>query len=880
MIGQTLGNYRIIEQIGLGGMATVYKAYDADTDRYVALKVLPHHFSHDPTFRERFQREAKAIAKLEHLHILPIFSYGEDNGVAYMAMRYLRTGTLTERIRQGPLPLPEASRLLSQIASALDHAHAHGVLHRDIKPSNVLLDEAGNAYLTDFGIAKIVETTLDLTRGNILGTPAYMSPEQCQGVRELTPASDIYSLGIVLYEMVTGRTPYQAETPIALIHMQLNQPLPLPRTIRPNLPEAAEKVILKALAKPPESRHASCSEMAAAFARAVAGQPAGVPAAAAAGAGSAAADTDATLIHSPADEPTLVPSAAAASLGRFIWPIAALLLLLLVGGGVAIWQLLANTSPPPTPSPPAAAVLSPTQTAPAVPTPTSPPPPTVEPTPNLLETLPAERYAQPCDWRDDGPGMCIYSPDGDDITPILVDAGLEITDVAAWSPDGRQLILSARNPKEDSDIENRLYLFELASQQLTPLPQNGNDLFPAWSPDGEWVVFHSSGNLRKMRVDGSKSVELLTQASAGCGFYPQWSPDSERIVVALMKDCSWDFPLTRDLWIVSAAGKKIERIARTEYTHDCDTIGGVFSADGQRVAYFDADCRPQLVETDTPQPIEEFPWTWANSFSPQWFNPAVTVAPGDAISPAEARWLGSCHYTDAGGEGVCLFDFNDELLGRFLEDEGFNPDRFWGFGWHPNGEQVVISAGKGEFGDGNDNQPYILNLNTGQLTHIPLDGNLVDPAWSPNGEWIAAHLSGRLVLFQPDGGGFRTLYDGEACLNNVQWSPDSSLLVTSFQTQPLYCDDKLPKSLEIRILSITGGRDDLIAATRFEKNTCPDVAAAVAFNPNGEEIVYYDANCRPQSVSIENPADSYPLNDFPWQWNNHSYPQWATINYN
>ncbi len=269
MIGRTLGNYRIIEQIGLGGMATVFKGYDPDTDRYVAVKILPQHFSGDPQFRQRFQREAKAIAKLEHIHILPIFTYGEDDGISYMAMRYLQAGTLTDRIGEGALPFDEASRVLNQLASALDYAHAHGILHRDMKPSNVLLDDDGNAYLMDFGLAKIVEATVDLTGDRLLGTPAYMSPEQCKG-EPVGPATDIYSLGIILYEMVTGRRPFHAETPIAVILQQLNDPLPPPRSARPDLPGKAENVIFKALAKNPESRYETAGDLAAAFARAIA----------------------------------------------------------------------------------------------------------------------------------------------------------------------------------------------------------------------------------------------------------------------------------------------------------------------------------------------------------------------------------------------------------------------------------------------------------------------------------------------------------------------------------------------------------------------------------------------------------------------------------
>jgi serine/threonine-protein kinase len=274
MIGATLGSYRIIEQIGMGGMATVYKAYDPDTDRYVAVKVLPQHYSQDAKFVERFRREAKAIARLEHPYILPIFAYGEQEGTAYLVMRYMESGTLTDRLKQGQLPLDEASRLFEQIAGALDYAHQNGVIHRDIKPSNVLVDAQGNAFLTDLGIAKMVEEVSDLTgTGIALGTPQYMSPEQCRGVKDLTAASDIYSLGIMLYQMLTGRVPFQAETPIAIIHMHLSDPLPPPRAVRPDLPEGVERVVLKALTKEPEHRFESAAAMGDAMARAVAGAP-------------------------------------------------------------------------------------------------------------------------------------------------------------------------------------------------------------------------------------------------------------------------------------------------------------------------------------------------------------------------------------------------------------------------------------------------------------------------------------------------------------------------------------------------------------------------------------------------------------------------------
>ena len=213
LIGKTIGPYRVIEQVGVGGMATVYKAYQPSMDRYVAIKILPHYLSQDPEFVKRFQREARAIAKLEHAHILPVHDYGEYEGIAYIVMRYVEAGTLKDRMAQGQLPLDEIGRLIEQIGGALDYAHRLGVIHRDIKPGNVLLDTQGDTYLSDFGLARMMEATQQLTASGVgVGTPAYMSPEQGQGVK-VDHRSDIYSLGIILYEMITGQVPYEAETP-------------------------------------------------------------------------------------------------------------------------------------------------------------------------------------------------------------------------------------------------------------------------------------------------------------------------------------------------------------------------------------------------------------------------------------------------------------------------------------------------------------------------------------------------------------------------------------------------------------------------------------------------------------------------------------------
>lgn len=269
--GQMLGPYQIISQVGEGGMATVYKAYQPSMDRNVAIKVLPGQLAESREFAQRFQQEARIIAKLEHPHILPVFDYGEDDGITYLVMRYLDAGTLRDKMEAGrPLPLDEIDRLFTQLADALSYAHSHGIIHRDLKPTNALIDSQGNLFLTDFGIAKMLESASPrLTQTDaIMGTPAYISPEQAQAVK-VNQRSDIYSLGVILYEMVTGRVPFVAETPLAVILKHVSDPLPPPSTVKSDIPNAIEQVILKALAKRPDDRFATVSEFLSAWKRAV-----------------------------------------------------------------------------------------------------------------------------------------------------------------------------------------------------------------------------------------------------------------------------------------------------------------------------------------------------------------------------------------------------------------------------------------------------------------------------------------------------------------------------------------------------------------------------------------------------------------------------------
>ncbi len=267
MIGKTLGKYRIIEQIGRGGMAEVYKAYQPGLDRYVAIKLMHTFLADEKGFVERFQREARSVGRLRHPNIVQMIDFDTQDKVNYMVMEYLQGPSLKNHLEELKtqdkwLSLEESLRILRDVGEALAYAHHRDMFHRDVKPANIMLTEDGGAILTDFGIVKMLgDTSTQLTAtGAMVGTPAYMAPEQSMG-ESPDARADIYSLGIVLYQLVTGRLPYDADTPMAIVIKHLSAPLPMPSTLNPDLPEGIERVILKSLAKDPTDRYQTVREM-------------------------------------------------------------------------------------------------------------------------------------------------------------------------------------------------------------------------------------------------------------------------------------------------------------------------------------------------------------------------------------------------------------------------------------------------------------------------------------------------------------------------------------------------------------------------------------------------------------------------------------------
>ena len=262
LVGKTLGQFRVVERIGAGGMATVFKAYQPALDRYVAVKVLPAYHARDPIFVQRFVREARSVAKLAHPNIVQIHDFGEQDNITFIIMEYVEGGTLKDRLKQQQrLTVPETVDFMIQAAEGLDCAHRNGIIHRDVKPANMLLRKDGHLLLSDFGIAKILEGTTNLTRvGTGIGTPQYMSPEQGTGMA-VDRRSDIYSLGIVMFHCLTGRVPFTADNPLTITVKHLNEPLPVESLRSLGVPPAIEQVVVTMTAKAAQDRYQSAEAL-------------------------------------------------------------------------------------------------------------------------------------------------------------------------------------------------------------------------------------------------------------------------------------------------------------------------------------------------------------------------------------------------------------------------------------------------------------------------------------------------------------------------------------------------------------------------------------------------------------------------------------------
>jgi serine/threonine protein kinase len=493
-----LGGYQILDEVGRGGMAVVYKAWQPSLERFVALKVLPEHFGHDPQFLARFHREAKIAARFSHPNIVYVFDVGEEHGIHYIAMEYLDGGSLRDRLVAGAFGLAETQGILEQLASALDYAHTRGLIHRDIKPGNILFTADGRPKVADFGIARPSGESRLTQTGILMGTPEYMAPEQAEG-RQVDYRADLYALGVVLYQMLTGRVPFRRTTPHATLHAVIYEPPTPPRQVNPGLPHALEDVVLQALAKRPEDRFQRGVDMVAALRAALAGRR--MP---------AAAKNVSSTPSSARQRRVLIWVMVAAALA--LVSLLGLLLALTAGGEpgggagpLATTSLVgAHPSSPTLPSTTAAPVLETTTAAssPALPAQT-PVAPELAPATALPATAPLPL-----------PTATSHPP-----TSLPPAAG----------PDPRFGRLAFSSNRHGN---NEVYSVRLAGGKPKRLTNNSaDDWLPDWAPDGQRISFTSNrtGSYDLWSIDASGNGLAQLVGTGAWDDYPCWAPDGRKL---------------------------------------------------------------------------------------------------------------------------------------------------------------------------------------------------------------------------------------------------------------------------------------------------------------------------------------------------------------
>ncbi|HJR78892.1 MAG TPA: protein kinase [Anaerolineales bacterium] len=507
MFPDKVGRYKIKAELGRGGMATVYRAHDPISNREVAIKVLPPEMLHNLVTRARFKRELKLVASLEHPAIVPVYDVGEDNDQPFFVMRYMSGGSLADMIRKERFSLSDAAVIIERLASALDHAHAKGIIHRDIKPDNVLFDAGNHPYLSDFGVAKFTEAAVSATGREVMGTPAYISPEQARG-EDVDHRADIYGLGAILYEMLTGQRPYPGNTVIGVAVQHVNDPIPDILKVRPDLPPEVDTVIKTAMAKDRTRRYSSAVDLALALNKAAFGEERTFP--------NLATITDRQ-------------NAAAAPSRRTGWVVAAILLLAAIGGWLGLrGQLpfpLAATSTPTVSSTP---TIAPTMTLTQEPTLT----PTISVTATQETTVipPVPGGADKVAFVS-GNEIYVMNVDGSDLIQLRTDNSAK--SALQWIADGR-LVYVSRNCAYMVDVQ-----IEQPEEIVCFDARESLEGFRV-SPDGKLVAISIQRTLNILPFDPAVLKDVETRFSLlalpeNC-FYNQyafrevqWSDDSTRL---------------------------------------------------------------------------------------------------------------------------------------------------------------------------------------------------------------------------------------------------------------------------------------------------------------------------------------------------------------
>ncbi len=506
-----VGRYKIKSELGRGGMATVYRAYDPSFDREVAVKVLPREMVHNLVFRARFKRELKLIASLEHPAIVPVYDVGEeDDGRQYFVMRYMGGDSLSDWIKKGVLSLQDTAIIIERLASALDYAHSKGIVHRDIKPDNVLFDETNHPYLTDFGIAKLTESAVSATGGGSMGTPAYVSPEQAQGAK-VDSRADIYGMGVMLYEMLTGKKPYDADSPMSVAVRHITEPVPDILQDRPELPIDVDTVIRTAMAKDKEDRYPTAADLARALSRVAFGDNRTTP-------------VNSTVLNKPNNS---------SRSRRRTLIIAGAGLLIAIAGAFALTRQMPFLS---------AVDATPAAVGTSIPsTVTFTPKPAFTETATAIETAETPTVAPPPGNVDkiafiSGNQIYLMNADGTDLIQIRTDNSAKSN--LHWMADGR-LVYVSRNCANILDVETR-NIEEIACF-------DSNETLEGFrvSPDGKWMAITIQRTLNILPfdpdlLDGVETRFGLALLRENC-FYNQyafrevlWSKDGTQLAARVV----------------------------------------------------------------------------------------------------------------------------------------------------------------------------------------------------------------------------------------------------------------------------------------------------------------------------------------------------------
>jgi serine/threonine protein kinase len=474
-----VGRYKIKAELGRGGMATVYRAFDPISNREVAIKMLPHELLNNLVTRARFKRELKLVASLEHPAIVPVYDVGGDeNQQPFFVMRYMSGGSLSDMIKKGKFSLRDAALIVERLASALDHAHSKGVIHRDIKPDNVLFDASNNPYLSDFGVAKVTESLVSTTGQGVIGTPAYLSPEQALG-ENVDRRADIYGLGAMLYEMLTGERPFGKDTVIGLALQHVNDPVPNILKVRPDLPGEVDVIIKTAMSKNRENRYATALDLARELNKVAFGGERTMP-------------QSTTLVDRQ--------GASGSSFNRMGWVMAGLILSIAIAGGAygLRGQLPFLAGPPAT------------STATSVPTVTPTLTPAPEPTATLTVTATTGPVVPSIPGGADkiaflvGNQLYLMDVDGSDLIQVRTDNSVKMD--MHWIPGGHLTYVS----------RNCVYLLDVNTLQ----PQRvmcfvSNELLEGFSvsPNGKLVAISIQRTLNILPFDLEKLKEVDTRFS-------------------------------------------------------------------------------------------------------------------------------------------------------------------------------------------------------------------------------------------------------------------------------------------------------------------------------------------------------------------------------